>query len=92
MANKKISRRRSLKLMVIAAGSMLLAACQSQEAQEIAVVDEEECVGCEQCVDVCPVGAISMADEIAQVDAGQCVGCERCVEVCPVGAISMDVA
>ena len=51
------------------------------------VVDREECVGCEACLDVCPVAAISMDDEKAQIDPGQCTRCGACIEECPVEAI-----
>ena len=51
------------------------------------VVDEQECVGCQTCVDVCPVSAISMVDGVAKIDAGECTECLTCVGECPVEAI-----
>ena len=46
-------------------------------------VNEEKCVGCEECVDVCPVEVFEMVDEKSQpVNADECLGCESCVEVC----------
>ena len=53
-----------------------------------AVVDRDTCVGCESCVGVCPVEAISMSDGKASVDADKCVECGSCVSTCPVSAIS----
>ena len=50
-------------------------------------VDPEECVGCETCVPVCPVEAISMEDDIAVIDQETCTECKTCVEECPVEAI-----
>ena len=38
-----------------------------------AVIDEELCVGCEECIDRCPVGAITVAD-IAAVERERCLG------------------
>lgn len=56
----------------------------------VAIVNKEECVGCESCVGVCPVSAISMDDGKAVVDATACVECGACVATCPVGAIAQD--
>ena len=53
-----------------------------------AVVNGDICVGCEACVGVCPVGAISMIDGKSSVDPAACVECGACVETCPVSAIS----
>ena len=53
-----------------------------------AKVDRDTCVGCESCVGVCPVSAISMSDGKALVDDGACVDCGSCVSTCPVSAIS----
>ncbi len=56
----------------------------------VAIVDKDLCTGCGQCVDSCPVEAISMNDnDIAVVDPDTCVDCGDCVNVCPVDAISM---
>ncbi|UCF08510.1 MAG: 4Fe-4S binding protein, partial [Thermoplasmata archaeon] len=45
-------------------------------------VDEEECTGCESCVDSCPVGAIEMVDGIAKINE-KCNSCNACLEACP---------
>lgn len=55
-----------------------------------AIVDKNLCTGCGQCIDSCPVEAISMgSDDIAVVDPKLCVDCGQCVDVCPVEAISL---
>lgn len=54
-----------------------------------AAVDKDTCTGCETCVPVCPVEAISMNDEKASIDASTCTECGVCVDECPVEAISM---
>ncbi|MFO7900929.1 MAG: 4Fe-4S binding protein [Planctomycetota bacterium] len=51
-------------------------------------VDADECVGCETCVEVCPVEAISMQDGVAVIDQDTCTECGTCIEECPVEAIS----
>ncbi|MBN1460410.1 MAG: 4Fe-4S dicluster domain-containing protein, partial [Armatimonadetes bacterium] len=56
----------------------------------IAEIARSACIGCEQCVPVCPTEAITMdAEGIAVVDASGCIGCRECVEVCPAAAIAM---
>lgn len=52
-------------------------------------VDADLCIGCEDCVDRCPVGALSV-DEVCTVDRTRCLGCGVCVSVCPTGALSME--
>ncbi len=47
----------------------------------------DDCVGCETCVPVCPVEAISMADGKAVIDQDTCTDCQTCVDECPVEAI-----
>lgn len=52
------------------------------------VVDEDRCVGCGECVDVCPVDVFEMQDDKSKpVNAEECLGCESCIEVCEPGAI-----
>lgn len=53
-------------------------------------ISAEECVGCEACVPVCPVEAISMQDGVAVIDQDACTQCEICVPTCPVEAISSE--
>jgi Pyruvate/2-oxoacid:ferredoxin oxidoreductase delta subunit len=55
-----------------------------------AVVAEENCTGCESCVERCPVGAI-VVEETARVDAEKCLGCGLCASGCPAGAIALSL-
>jgi len=60
------------------------------QARPIAIITREQCIGCEQCVAICPVGAISMDPSgIAVVDLDKCDGCAKCPPVCPSLAIAM---
>ncbi|MFX0042623.1 MAG: FAD-dependent oxidoreductase [Candidatus Hodarchaeota archaeon] len=64
-------------------------------------VNEEKCIGCGQCVEVCPYNAIELVDiskqmglysndiKKAQVIKAVCKGCGTCFAECPTSAISM---
>ena len=45
-------------------------------------------VGCTNCLDTCPTGAISAAGDHVAVEPGICGGCGTCSAVCPTGAVS----
>jgi len=51
--------------------------------------DEDECTGCGECVEVCPVDAIAMEGDFPTVDKGWCIGCGVCVAKCPTGAAKL---
>jgi len=57
----------------------------------IAVVDEDNCTGCEACVPFCPVDCIEHVPEgkyddvvisPVQIRFNECIGCQICVRVC----------
>jgi len=53
-------------------------------------VDKEKCIGCGECVDVCPVDVYEMNDEKSvPVNVEECIGCESCIEVCESEAITV---
>ena len=53
-------------------------------------VDEEKCIGCGDCVDVCPVDVYEMQNEKSvPVNAEECTGCESCLEACEQEAITV---
>lgn len=54
------------------------------------VVDGKQCIGCQECVTVCPVGAAAMVGKKAVIDKEACIGCGECLTVCPKKAMSID--
>lgn len=50
-------------------------------------VNADECVGCENCVPVCPTEAITIVDGKAVIDQKKCNQCLTCIEECPTDAI-----
>jgi Fe-S-cluster-containing hydrogenase component 2 len=51
--------------------------------------DGDECVGCGQCIEICPVDAVKMEEDIPVVDLTWCIGCGVCAKRCPNEAIRM---
>ncbi|HZT49707.1 MAG TPA: 4Fe-4S binding protein, partial [Hyphomicrobiaceae bacterium] len=45
-------------------------------------------VGCRNCLDVCPTGAITPDGDHVAIDPALCGGCGSCSAVCPTGAVS----
>jgi len=55
------------------------------------IVDRKTCIGCGECVETCPLQAISMVKERGKKKASiseLCVDCKACLKVCPKEAIS----
>lgn len=56
----------------------------------VALVVEEECIGCTKCIQACPVDAIiGGAKHMHTVIEPLCTGCDLCVPACPVDCIVM---
>ena len=58
--------------------------------KELAVINADNCTGCESCLEVCPVDCISKIQQYdqfhnlqswCQIDLERCVGCEVCVHI-----------
>lgn len=72
---------------------------------EVAVVDDDKCVGCQMCVLACPKNLIHIREQLKKVYvscsscntgketmqkcANGCIGCKKCEKVCPTGAITV---
>ena len=58
--------------------------------KELAVINADNCTGCESCLEVCPVDCIELIElgrgvrgneAFCQIDIERCVGCEVCVHI-----------
>ncbi|MFX1497724.1 MAG: 4Fe-4S binding protein [Promethearchaeota archaeon] len=58
-------------------------------AHYLAVISEEDCIGCGTCVEKCPVEAITLIDKNSNVNSEWCIGCGICAYFCPENAISL---
>lgn len=54
-------------------------------------VDEDKCIGCGKCVEVCVFGGRELVNGKAKLDLNRCLGCGRCAEVCPTGATTIEI-
>ena len=60
------------------------------ETRKIAVIREEECIGCTKCLPACPVDAIlGSAKRMHVVITAECSGCDLCIDPFPVDCIEM---
>ena len=65
--------------------------CGTHQPLQVAVIDEQFCIGCTLCIQACPVDAIIGASKLMHtVLPEQCTGCDLCVAPCPVDCISME--
>ena len=52
---------------------------------------DECCIGCGECVEVCPNGVWALIGNKAQaIHPDDCMGCGNCVESCPNDCIKME--
>ena len=58
------------------------------KAPQVAFVNEQLCIGCTKCIQVCPVDAIvGAAKHMHTVILSECTGCDLCIPACPVDCI-----
>jgi electron transport complex protein RnfB len=56
----------------------------------IPVINNDICILCEKCVDICIFGAFSFQGNQIYFNKNRCVGCGLCSHHCPVNAITME--
>ena len=55
-----------------------------------AVIEDNSCIGCGNCIDRCQMEAISLNDlNLAEIDRELCIGCGNCVYTCSEQAIKL---
>ncbi|MFX1393409.1 MAG: ATP-binding protein, partial [Promethearchaeota archaeon] len=54
------------------------------------IIDQDLCIGCGNCVERCPVEAITL-DDFAIVNRDLCLGCGLCASNCPEEAITLEL-
>jgi electron transport complex protein RnfB len=58
--------------------------------KQVAVIDEENCIGCVKCIPACPVDAIIGArGQMHTIIPDLCTGCELCIAPCPMDCIEL---
>ena len=57
----------------------------------IAVVDEDNCTGCQVCVPFCPVDCIEVREYSIKIDDILCIDCDLCVYICPVEVLESNI-
>ena len=63
---------------------------EKSDVKEVALIREDECIGCTKCIQACPVDAILGATrQMHTIIADECTGCTLCVAPCPVDCIDM---
>ncbi len=61
------------------------------KAPTVAVINEEVCIGCFKCINVCPVDAIvGSPQRMHTVITANCIGCDLCINACPVNCITAE--
>ena len=61
------------------------------EGGKTAVIDEEKCIGCGKCQEVCRFEAIKEEKNKIIIDSLACEGCGACRLICPEDAISLKI-
>jgi Fe-S-cluster-containing hydrogenase component 2 len=76
-----------MKKLFITAGIIISIVLCITAASLKSHVSPSLCVGCGDCVLICPVSAITLVNGKAVIDAETCIGCKNCNKICSYGAV-----
>jgi NAD-dependent dihydropyrimidine dehydrogenase PreA subunit/nitroreductase len=54
------------------------------------IIDEDKCVGCGSCAEICHEGCMALEGGVVLIDHALCSTCTQCIAVCPQEALSWD--
>lgn len=63
---------------------------ESRLPKNLTPLSHEFCTRCEDCISLCPTGAIALSDNAIVTDASLCILCCACVKACTTGARAME--
>jgi heterodisulfide reductase subunit A len=81
--------------------SRFLSAGEITTSGLVAEVNQSKCIGCGDCVEICPYSAIDLTETVREfeevtitvkkssINSALCKGCGTCAATCPVGAIAV---
>jgi ferredoxin len=52
-------------------------------------LDSDSCISCGDCLERCPMGALTQKDEETLFQESWCIGCGLCTSSCPTGALTL---
>lgn len=73
----------------LAMGCATASGKQMQHSDAKPKVIDKKCVGCNICVNNCPVDSISIQSNKSYIDPEKCIGCGECTTICPKRAIQV---
>ena len=58
--------------------------------RKVAIIDEDNCVGCSKCTNICPIDAIVGSSNMThRILIESCIGCNMCIDICPTDCIQI---